>query len=243
LDNRIFAARYGGVYVCGEGTAGDDAKGGAADGSLVSGVAHCPQKANPGGLAKPHVGHGPVRGEAHCPQNFIPTGLSNPQLGQRIGPLRGGDHAAETGIIGVIDDACGTVRQSSFISTPEPPTSQAKSRRLPEIPISGQSALCLNGRRSCGIDAPPPPLRADWGGLPSFPSPSPSPWQGEGLDHRLTTRRQAAPCGADSSIGISAGGFDENAFYTRPLHPDSAPPTIALSVPLDANHRRDRVNC
>jgi hypothetical protein len=38
----------------------------------VSGVAHWPQKANPGGLAKPHWGHGLVRGVAHWLQNFGP---------------------------------------------------------------------------------------------------------------------------------------------------------------------------
>jgi hypothetical protein len=53
-------------------------------------VAHWPQKANPGGLAKPHWGHGPVSGVAHRPQNFIPAGFSNPQLGQRIHLLLSG---------------------------------------------------------------------------------------------------------------------------------------------------------
>jgi hypothetical protein len=50
----------------------------------VSDVAHCPQKANPGGLAKPHCGQRRPTGLAHCPQNFVPSGFSKPQLGQRI---------------------------------------------------------------------------------------------------------------------------------------------------------------
>jgi hypothetical protein len=66
---------------------------------VLSGVAHSPHKANPGGLAKPHWGHGPVSAVAHWPQNFIPAGFSNSQLGQRIGPLRGGDYAPEMSVV------------------------------------------------------------------------------------------------------------------------------------------------
>ena len=56
-----------------------------AGGCSVSGVAHCPQKANPGGLSKPHCGQRRPSGLAHCPQNFMPSGFSKPQLGQRMG--------------------------------------------------------------------------------------------------------------------------------------------------------------
>jgi len=79
------------VYVSGDGEA--------IEGAVVSGVAHCPQKANPGGLATPHCGHGPVSAVAHWPQNFIPGGFSNSQLGQRIGPLRGGDYAPAMSVV------------------------------------------------------------------------------------------------------------------------------------------------
>ncbi len=94
----------------------------------MSGVAHCPQKANPGGLAKPHVGHGPVSGVAHWPQNFIPGEFSNPQLGQRIGPFHGDAHAPEPDVVGVIDSACGTMGKRPPVSTLDPTTSQGKFR-------------------------------------------------------------------------------------------------------------------
>src|SRR5947209_299642 len=64
-------------------------------GCAVRGVAHWPQKTNPGGFSKPHCGQRRLSGVAHEPQNFIPSGLSNPQLGQRMLPLLGVSHGAD----------------------------------------------------------------------------------------------------------------------------------------------------
>jgi hypothetical protein len=71
--------RWPGVYFW-----GDEAS---IEGAVVSGAAHCPQKANPCGLSKPHCGQRRPSGLAHWPQNFMPSGFSKPQLGQRIGAV------------------------------------------------------------------------------------------------------------------------------------------------------------
>ena len=108
-------------------------------GRSVSGVAHCPQKANPGGLAKPHCGQGPVSGVAHCPQNFIPAGFSNPQLGQRIGPLRGSDYAPEMSVM--LNDRR-RVRHDRDKLARQYPRARDKSSKIPDAsmrmgPITG----------------------------------------------------------------------------------------------------------
>jgi hypothetical protein len=55
----------------------------------VSGVAHWPQKIDPGGFAKPHCGQWELSGVAHLTQNFITSTFSKAQLGQRMLPLLG----------------------------------------------------------------------------------------------------------------------------------------------------------
>jgi hypothetical protein len=84
------------------------------------------QNLNRGGLAILHAGQRAVNGVLHSLQHFRPSELSKPQLGQRIGLLRGGNHAPETDTVWVNDGSCGTIGKSSLVRTPEPATSQAK---------------------------------------------------------------------------------------------------------------------
>src|SRR5262245_11209936 len=70
----------------GGGLPAEGAEGTTADRS-VSEIPHLPQKAKPGGFAKPHRGQEGVSEVPHLPQKLIPSGFSNPQLPQRIGLL------------------------------------------------------------------------------------------------------------------------------------------------------------